>query len=113
MDVTVRNNKVEVIIVADNKDVQQTLNTNIDHLKGSLQNQGLTIDRCDVLMQSNREGYPQNFSQQTFYRDGSEKNSNTSKEKFSEGSKPVTSMKPSIISISNPLLSPDNISIFA
>lgn len=111
MDVTVRNNKVEVIIVADNKNVQQTLNTNIDHLKGSLQNQGLTIDRCDVLMQNGREGYPQSFGQQAFYRDGSEKNGNTSKEKFSEELKPVTAVNPQIIK--RPLFNPDNISIFA
>jgi flagellar hook-length control protein FliK len=111
MDVTVRNNKVEVIIVANNKDVQQTLNTNLDHLKGSLQNQGLTIDRCDVLMQSNREGYPQNFSQQAFYRDGSEKNSNASKEKYSEELKPIAPVNAQIIN--SPSLNPDNISIFA
>jgi flagellar hook-length control protein FliK len=111
MDVTVRNNKVEVVIVANNKDVQQTLNVNLDHLKTTLQNQGLTIDRCDVLMQTNREGYPQNFSQQAFYRDGSEKNSNTSKEKYSEESKPITSVTSQVIR--SPLLNPDNISIFA
>ena len=111
MDVTVRNNKVEVIIVADNKDVQQSLNSHIDRLKGSLLNQGLTIDRCDVLMQNNREGYPQNFSQQAFYRDGSEKSSNNSKEKYNEELKPITSAKPKIIN--SPSLNPDNISIFA
>ena len=70
MDVTVRNGKVEVVLVADNKDVQQTLNTHIDKLKGSLQNQGLTIDRCDVFMQDKREEYQQSFSQQAFYQPG-------------------------------------------
>jgi flagellar hook-length control protein FliK len=74
MDVAVRNDKVEVILIASSKDVQQTLNMNIDHLRGTLQNQGLTIDRCDVLMQTNHEDYHQNTSQQTFYREGSEQN---------------------------------------
>jgi flagellar hook-length control protein FliK len=69
MDVTVRNGKVEVVLVADNKDVQQTLNTHIDKLKGSLQTQGLTIERCDVFMQDRREEYQQSFSQQAFYQD--------------------------------------------
>ncbi len=111
MDVTVRNNKVEVIIVADNKDVQQALNNHIDRLKGSLLNQGLTIDRCDVLMQNNREGYPQNFSHQTLYREGSGKNSNNSKEKYSEELKPITSVNPQ--NINSQALNSDNISIFA
>jgi hypothetical protein len=110
MDVTVRNNKVEVIIIADNKDVQQALNTHLDRLKGSLLNHGLTIDRCDVLMQNNREGYQQNYSQQTFHRDGSERNE-TSKEKYNEELKPITSVQPQIIS--SPSLRSDNISIFA
>ena len=111
MDVSVRNNKVEIVIVADNKDVQQSLNTHLDRLKGSLLNQGLTIDRCDVLMQNNREDYPQNFSHQTFYHDGSEKSNNTSKEKYNEILKPIMPIQPQIIS--GPSLNPDNISIFA
>ena len=111
MDVTVRNNKVEVIIIADNKDVQQALNSHLDRLKGSLLNHGLTIDRCDVLMQNNREDYPQNFSQQTFYRDGSEKSNNNSKEKYSEELKPITPINHQIIN--SPSFDPDNISIFA
>jgi len=111
MDVSVRNNKVQVIIVADNKDVQLALNSHLDRLKGCLHNQGLTIDRCDVLMQNNREEYPQGFNQQTFYREGSEKNSNASKEKYSEELKPIMSIKPQIMN--SPSFNPDNISIFA
>ncbi len=111
MDVAVRNNKVEVIIVASSRDVQQALNTNIDHLKGTLQNQGLTIDRCDVLMQMNHEDYPQNSSQQEFYRDGSEKNGNGSKETYNEAFNPVTPDTRRFVHI--PSLDPNNISIFA
>ncbi len=70
MDVTVRNGKVEVTLVADNKDVQQILNANIDRLKDNLQNQGLTIDRCDVSMQDKQEEYQQNLGRQSFDRDG-------------------------------------------
>lgn len=111
MDVSVRNNKVQVIIVADNKDVQLALNSHLDRLKGSLHNQGLTIDRCDILMQNNREEYPQSFNQQAFYREGSENNSTTGKEKYSEELKPIISVAPQIIN--SPSLNPDNISIFA
>ncbi|NTW06337.1 MAG: flagellar hook-length control protein FliK, partial [Syntrophaceae bacterium] len=70
MDVTVRNGKVEVVLVADNKDVQQTLNANIEKLKENLFNQGLTIDRCDVSMQDKKEEYQQNFNRQAYYQDG-------------------------------------------
>jgi flagellar hook-length control protein FliK len=111
MDVAVRNNKVEVIIIADNKDVQQALNSHLDRLKGSLQNQGLTIDRCDVLMQNNRDGYQQNYSQQTSYRDGSEKSSDNSKEKYSEELKPIMPIQ--LQNINRLSLNPYNISIFA
>ena len=74
-------------------------------------NQGLTIDRCDVLMQNNREGYQQNLSQQAFYRDGSAKSNNTSKEKYNEELRPVTPVNPQIIG--SPAQNSDNISIFA
>lgn len=111
MDVTVRNGKVEVILVADNKDVQQTLSTHIEKLKGGLQNQGLTIDRCDVFMQGNRDEYQQNFSRQNFYQDsGSQQNKGRQpkpEEKVTAGT--IISKRPGTalgISI-------DNISLFA
>lgn len=92
MEVAVRNNKVEITLIASSRDVQQTLHTNIDHLKGTLQNQGLTVDRCDVLMQANHEDYRQHTSQQAFYRDGSDKNNgHMSDEQVLEK---VTSLRP-------------------
>ena len=66
MDVTVRNGKVEVILVADNKDVQQTLNHHLDKLKVALQSQDLTVEKCDVFMQDKHDEYQQNFNRQTF-----------------------------------------------
>ena len=62
MDVTVHNGKVRVLLVAENQDVQKMLSGNMDSLKGSLQSQGLTIERCDVMMQDRREQYSQNFN---------------------------------------------------
>lgn len=112
MDVTVRNGKVEVIMVADNKDVQQTLNTHIDKLKGGLQNQGLTIDRCDVFMQDKREEYQQSFNQQAFYQDrGSGREGNGRRENSEKEVKvgAIISEKPgSVLRVST-----DNISLFA
>jgi flagellar hook-length control protein FliK len=114
MDVTVRNGKVEVVLVADNKDVQQILNAHIDKLKGSLQNQGLTIDRCDVFMQDKREEYQQSFSQQAFnHQDRSGQDSNTRQENSDEevkvSARAIISEQPgSVLSVST-----DNISLFA
>lgn len=112
MDVTVRNGKVEVVLVADNKDVQQTLNMHIDKLKGSLQNQGLTIDRCDVFMQDNRDEYQQNFGRQAFYQDsGSRQNSNDRQGKSEENvtASPIINTRSKTLS----RISTDNISLFA
>ncbi len=112
MDVTVRNGKVDVVLVADNKDVQQTLNIHIDKLKGGLQNQGLTIDRCDVFMQDNRGEYQQNFSRQTFYQEsGSRQNGNNQQNKPEEKvpAGATISMRSGTVSG----ISTDNISLFA
>lgn len=74
MDVMVRNGSVKVMLIADNKDVQQMLSGNLDSLKGSLQSQGLTIERCDVMTQDRREQYSQGFNQQqTFNQESSAK----------------------------------------
>ena len=74
MDVTVHNGKVRVLLVAENQDVQKMLSGNMDSLKGSLQSQGLTIERCDVMMQDRREQYSQNFNhQQAFNQEQSAK----------------------------------------
>ena len=73
LDVMVRNGTVKVMLIADNKDVQQMLSGNLESLKGSLQNQGLTIERCDVMMQDRHDQSSQNFKQQTFNQDHSNK----------------------------------------
>jgi len=62
MDVSVMNSKVRVMLVAENKDVQRMLSGNIETLKSTLQTQGLTIERCDVMMQDRSEDYPQGFN---------------------------------------------------
>ena len=88
MDVTVRNGKIEVVLVADNKDVQQTLNNHIDKLKGSLQTQGLTIERCDVFLQDKQEGFNRFLGNQAFHQDrsGSQREEGKSEQ---EGNKTV------------------------
>ena len=116
MDVTVRNGKVEVVLVADNKDVQQTLNANIEKLKDSLSNQGLTIDRCDVSLQDNKEEYQQNFSRQAYYQDGGSARDGdgrrgNSEEEINSGAGAATALRPELIS--RTINDTENISLFA
>lgn len=67
MDVSVQNSRVKVMLIAESKDVQKILSGNIETLKGTLSSQGLTIERCDVMMQNNRDEYSQAFTgQQAF-----------------------------------------------
>lgn len=64
MDVMVQNGTVRVLLIAENKEVHQTLAANMESLRGSLQNQGLVIERCEVMMQDRHEQHAQGFSQQ-------------------------------------------------
>ncbi len=70
MDITVTNSLVRVKLTADNKDAGQALAGNIDTLKAALQLQGLTIDRCDVLLQDRTDAHAQGFREQSFSREG-------------------------------------------
>jgi len=50
MDVRVNKDAVTMLLVADNNDVKQVLNSNLEQLKTALQGQGLNVDRLDVLV---------------------------------------------------------------
>ncbi len=54
MDVLVRSNKVEVVMVASNQEVQQVLKSHADQLKSALQGQGLRVDGFDVMLSGNQ-----------------------------------------------------------
>jgi hypothetical protein len=61
MDVRVQNDTVTMLLVADNHDVKQILNSNLDQLKTALQGQGLNIDQFDVLVQDRQYDGNQGF----------------------------------------------------
>jgi len=61
MDVKVHNDTVTMLLVADNHDVKQILNSNLEQLKTALQGQGLNIDRFDVLVQDRQYDGNQSF----------------------------------------------------
>ena len=68
----VHNGSVRVLLIAENKEVHQTLAANMESLRGSLQNHGLVIERCEVMMQDRHEQHAQGFSQQqAFYHEHS------------------------------------------
>ncbi len=51
MDIRVQHDMVKMVLIADNQDVKQVLHSNFDQLKTALQDQGLKIDRLEVLVQ--------------------------------------------------------------
>ena len=115
MDVSVVNNKVKVMLIADSKDVQKILSGNIETLKTTLQTQGLTIERCDVMMQDSRDEYPQGFSgQQAFGQEQASGERNSRPQTVEDESL----KKPSVVSVQAPVRRPlntgsESISLFA
>jgi len=51
MDIQVRDNKVSMLMLADNHEVKQVLESSLTHLRNALSEQGLQVDRVDVLVQ--------------------------------------------------------------
>jgi flagellar hook-length control protein FliK len=50
MEVIVRNNRVELLMMVGNTDVQQVLQASSDQLRNSLQNQGFQFDQLSILL---------------------------------------------------------------
>ncbi|HPV49387.1 MAG TPA: flagellar hook-length control protein FliK [Smithellaceae bacterium] len=77
MDVMLRNGTLKVVLIAENRDVHHTLSANMESLRGALQNHGLIIERCEVMLQDRHEQYQQGFNQQqAFGRDQSGRHEN-------------------------------------
>lgn len=112
MDVTVRNGKVEVVLVADNRDIQQTLNRHIDQLKVALQTQDLTIERCDVFMQDKHSDFNRSPGNQAFYHDRSRPQREEGKQEQEEN-KAITPIPVTNKFSRNLVSSADTISLFA
>jgi hypothetical protein len=63
MDIRVQHDMVRMSLVADNYEVKQVLNSNLDQLKTAFQGQGLNIDRFDVLVNERSYDGNQGFQQ--------------------------------------------------
>ena len=68
MEVVVRNNRVDLVLTANQADVQQILQANADQLKNALSNQGFQIDQLSVLLK--RESFGFNLGGHSLWQDG-------------------------------------------
>lgn len=64
LDVAVRNNRVEMVLLADNQEVKQMLQSGMDDLRNSLQDKGYQIDRMEVLVKDRAEETDSGFWQE-------------------------------------------------
>ena len=81
MDVLVRDNKVHVILQAENNDVRQILQSNVESLKSSLRNHGLVADTINVSVQEKSDGadYGANYKSgqnETLFKEGGKREGN-------------------------------------
>jgi flagellar hook-length control protein FliK len=74
LDVVVQDNRVKMVILADNQEVKQMLQAGMDDLRSALQDKGFEIDRLDVLVQNRPDEDGQGFWQEAgFARDDARK----------------------------------------
>ena len=56
MDLVVRESRVQIILTAESRTVQQILQGHVEQLKEALQQQGLEVDGFNVLLHNGRQG---------------------------------------------------------
>ena len=64
LDVAVKDNRVTMIMLADNQEVKQMLQSGMDDLRNALQDKGFQIDRMEVLVQNRPDDSGAGFWQQ-------------------------------------------------
>ena len=64
LDVVVQNNRVKMVMMADNQEVKQLLQAGMDDLRNALQDKGFQIDRLEVLVQNRPDDAGSNFWQE-------------------------------------------------
>ncbi|MCX5836601.1 MAG: flagellar hook-length control protein FliK [Deltaproteobacteria bacterium] len=65
LEVTVRQNRVEVVMIVDHSGVQQVLQSHAEDIKSAFQRQDMKIDSFQVLLQNNSDGNQQQSNQGT------------------------------------------------
>ena len=64
LDVVVQDNRVKMVMLADNQEVKQMLQAGMDDLRNALQDKGFQIDRMEVLVQNRPDGAGPDFWQE-------------------------------------------------
>jgi flagellar hook-length control protein FliK len=64
LDVVVQDNRVKMVMLADNQEVKQMLQAGMDDLRNALQDKGFQIDRLEVLVQNRPDDAGSNFWQE-------------------------------------------------
>jgi len=64
LDVVVQDNRVKMVMLADNQEVKQMLQAGMDDLRNALQDKGFQIDSMEVLVQNRPDGAGPDFWQE-------------------------------------------------
>ena len=64
LDVVVQDNRVKMVLLADNQEVKQMLQAGMEDLRNALQDKGFQIDRLEVLVQNRPDDAGSNFWQE-------------------------------------------------
>lgn len=70
LDVVVQDNRVRMVILADNQEVKQMLQAGMDDLRSALQDRGFEIDRLEVLVQNRPDEDGQGFWREAGFAGG-------------------------------------------
>lgn len=79
LDVVVQDNRVKMVMLADNQEVKQLLQAGLDDLRSALQDKGFEIDRLEVLVQNRPDGDGEGFWREAGFARGDSRRGNERK----------------------------------
>jgi len=79
LDVVVQDNRVRMVMLADNQEVKQLLQAGMDDLRSALQDKGFEIDRLEVLVQNRPDGDGDGFRREAGFARGDSRGGNERK----------------------------------
>lgn len=85
LDVVVQDNRVKMVMLADNQEVKQLLQAGMDDLRNALQDKGFEIDRLDVLVQNRPDQGGSDFWQEAGFARGDARKAERQKPGRDEG----------------------------
>jgi len=79
LDVVVQDNRVKMVMLADNQEVKQLLQAGLDDLRSALQDKGFEIDRLEVLVQNRPDEDGEGFWREAGFARGDSRKGNERK----------------------------------